>query len=454
MFQLKAYIKKIIPIDIANFYPFLYAKEWKESNDIFLLMNEYFNADIQTAEKLIQDFESIHLQQILKTAISTTKYYRDIEVPGTNSNSLSKFPFLSKEIIRTKFDSLINNKLTRMKWFNFNTGGSTGEPLVFRMTRKCGLVDRIHHKYFFEQIGFRENDKLFALDGVTISKSNAMNNIFWDKLNSAELPYGSIHFSSHNFNEKNSIHYINKILHEKPSFLRGYPSFIADLASSIKQLDIKGFDFIKSILLTSETIFDFQINLIKEVFNTPVILQYGHSEMAIFAIQMPNEDSYWCSPFYGYTEVINPIGEHVKIGEIGEIVVTSYHNTAMPFIRYRTGDLAEYGGKFKGATILKNLQGRTQDFVLNTKNEKISITGLIFGRHYSAFKNIKKWQIKQTIPGEVTIYVVPGNDFNDNDKNELIDSFNDLASIRANVECVNEMLLTSRGKFKFVIHEH
>jgi len=456
MVDIKRLLKSIIPFDFNEaLYPFLLKNEWDKAQEVYSLLKVYFNSNSKTAEKIASDFTNEHLTKILTLAITSSKYYKNsvqksIGLPG----DLKQFPILTKEIIRSEFDNLVNSSLTSLKWFNFNTGGSTGEPLLFRVTRQCGLVDKVHQQYFFEKMGYRHGDKIFAFDGENIPPSKIRKNIFWTKTSFSQLPYGSLHFSSHYLNESNAIYYLNKILKEKPAILRGYPSFIAELAIYATQLGMKNFDFIKGILLTSEAILDYQITTIKQVFKAPVTLQYGHSEMSVFAVQLAEENEYWCSPFYGYTEVLNSLGEQVKIGEVGEIVVTSYFNTAMPFIRYRTGDYAEYGGKNNGATILRNLQGREQDFIFNERNEKVSITGLIFGRHYTAFKHIKKWQIHQSKPGEALILVIPGEQFNEDDKQELIHSFKNLAAVSAEVKIVSNIPLTQRGKFRFVIHEN
>ena len=50
-------------------------------------------------------------------------------------------------------------------------------------------------------------------------------------------------------------------------------------------------------------------------------------------------------PHLGLTEVIDPdTGEHVKPGEVGEIVVTPFNQRASPLIRYATGDRARFVG--------------------------------------------------------------------------------------------------------------
>ena len=55
-------------------------------------------------------------------------------------------------------------------------------------------------------------------------------------------------------------------------------------------------------------------------------------------------------------------GKQVKENEIGEIVVTGFSHLGTPFIRYKTGDLAVYGGTTEfGEVVLKQLMGRSVD---------------------------------------------------------------------------------------------
>lgn len=61
-------------------------------------------------------------------------------------------------------------------------------------------------------------------------------------------------------------------------------------------------------------------------------------------------------------------GHPVGPGEDGEVVVTHLDNWAMPFIRYRTGDVAQFDNTSCGwgrhLSIMKKIQGRTTDFVV------------------------------------------------------------------------------------------
>ena len=82
-----------------------------------------------------------------------------------------------------------------------------------------------------------------------------------------------------------------------------------------------------------------------------------------------------------YFEIIDPTtGEPLPDGETGEIVFTTLHRTAMPLIRYRTGDLSRFlPGPCGCGTILKRLdrvRDRVDGFVSLGRWGSISIGAL------------------------------------------------------------------------------
>jgi phenylacetate-CoA ligase len=300
-------------------------------------------------------------------------------------------------------------------------------------------------------MGYQKNDKIFTFDGVAIPPSFMAKNKFWKVTSRNDLPYGSLHYSSLYLTNKNIKYYVDHFLNNKPSIIRGYPSFIHTIAEYLNKNNIELNFKLKGVQLTAENIFEWQIEDIKNAFNTNVYLQYGHSEMSVFAYTIDETYEYYCSPFYGFTEIIGQNGKHVDEDELGEIVVTSFYNTALPFIRYKTGDMAIYGGNEQGIVKLKSIEGRKQDFVYKKDKEKVSITAIIFGQHYKAFKNIVKWQIQQSVPGKINIKILRGKNFSEDDKKEIIDKFKSTADIEAQIHFVDNIELTKRGKFRFVV---
>ena len=120
-------------------------------------------------------------------------------------------------------------------------------------------------------------------------------------------------------------------------------------------------------------------------------------------------------------------------------------------IRYQTGD--EIGSISKKQGILQSFQittGRQGDFVLDSNNKKIPLTGLIFGRHHQLFDLCSQLQIGQTIPGKAVVYYCPIPDGKTEIvPNEMFDSSN--VSIDFDFVAVSEPIKTKAGKLRLLV---
>jgi phenylacetate-CoA ligase len=289
------------------------------------------------------------------------------------------------------------------------------------------------------------------MDGSSISGDQLEKNIYWKKKSEKEIPYGSMALSSLYLNEETVPRYFDFINTFKPAIIRGYPAFVNDVAAYMLKNKIKLDHPLKGIVLTSESSNSVQIDTIAASFNTKIYLQYGHSEASLFAYTIDDSYQYYCSPYYGYVEILNESGEHVKPGELGEVVCTGFYNYAMPFIRYRTGDLAIFQEDRDGIVRLQSILGRTQDYVYDADNNKTLLTALVFGLHYKAFAHIKKWQIIQDELGIVTILIVKDELFDIRDEEEIRTNFLNIAKVTTKFEYVETIPLTKRGKSKFLV---
>lgn len=446
-------MKKILPDIIIELYQDIkYKYEIKESNVVKDMLEDLENY----SESFIQNYQKNKLINLLKYSYFHTEYYRDLFLKhGILIDGMENFkniPFLDKDTIRKNKQKIISDETSMKNFYKMNTGGSTGEPLEFIVSSLAGLVDKVHQEYQYNLMGVGRGDLIIAFDGSTVPEKLRKKNVYWIKRqHKNSMPYGSVSFSSLYLTDYNINYYIDHLFKLKPAILRGYPSFISELAEYILENHIEVNFNIKGIQLTSEMVYEFQVTNICKAFKTKVYMQYGHSEVSIFAYTLDDSMKYYCSPFYGYTEVINESSDHVKEGEIGEIVVTGFNNYMMPFIRYRTGDLAVYGGQKNGLVCLERIEGRTQDFVYGLRGKKTALTALIFGQHYSSFKNIKKWQLVQNKLGLLDIKIIPNSSFNEMDKLEIVSKFRNIANIEVEFDYVSEIETTNRGKQKFLI---
>src|SRR5262249_886460 len=133
----------------------------------------------------------------------------------------------------------------------------------------------------------------------------------------------------------------------------------------------KAFPPIKGMLCSSEQLYDFQKRLFHDVFGDDVrmFVHYGHYEMAALAGFCEYTSDYHVLPQYGFAELLDRNDNPVTTpGEVGEIVATSFIMHATPFIRYRTQDLAVFGGFGcdkcgRPYQIWKKIEGRLQELI-------------------------------------------------------------------------------------------
>ena len=446
------YIKKVVSplwwVRKALIY-FDRKKMAKESDRILLLLTKMYQGQYQG----LLEYRDARLSQILKYTYEHSPYYRKlfekIHLNPKDWSNFERLPLLDKATIRSHWNNLISDEINNLNFYIMNTGGSTGEPLEFPVSHH---VDGVHQEFLYRVIGYEPGDKIVAFDGSSVPAELRKNRIYWVTNGPGnDIPYGRLSYSSLYLTAETIPFYIKHILDTTPSILRGYPSFISDIADYILKNNITIPFHIKGVELTAENAYDWQIENIKKAFNTSIFFQYGQSEVCVFGYTVDETYEYFCSPFYGLTEVLNSEGVQVKKGEIGEIVATSFYNFALPFIRYQTGDLAVFNGDENGIVRLGKIIGRTQDFIYTQRNERVALTALIFGQHYHAFRNIRKWQIVQDIPGKVTIKIVKGEGFSHEDEEEIRGKFRSICDIETNFEFVDSIQLTKRGKFKFLV---
>lgn len=398
------------------------------------------------------------LEKLLRHARREVPYYRRLfdsaGVGEPTASDLARLPLLDKSLIRQHGDELLCSGWERHAHYRQTTGGTSGQPLEFVVGLLASEAATAHQAFAFRRMGHRDGDRVAAFAGLNPTESEREQNIYWvPREGGAELPYGSISYAAHLLNGRTAPFYFAHLDKAGYRFLLGYPSAVHAMARYCLDTGRRLSRPIAAVQLTSEIALDSQITDIEAAFGARVFLQYGHSEVCVYAHTTHAAREYLCSPWMGWVEVLDGRGRQVGPGEEGEIVVTGFHNRVMPFIRYRTGDFAEYGGDRDGIAVLPRLMGRAQEFLLGRDGAKVAVTGIVFGQHFKAFSRSERWQIFQKERGKITVRVIPRPDFSEEDRREIAERFRLAADIEARVELVPDLPRTDRGKHRFVVNE-
>ena len=189
---------------------------------------------------------------------------------------------------------------------------------------------------------------------------------------------------------------------------------------------------------------------LERIFKCPVLNRYASIENAIIAITKANDRTFYIDTTQFYVEVLK-MDEDVSVeeGEMGRIVVTDFHNHAMPFIRYSNGDLAVAKKIVNGQCVeFSTLEGRAISALRKTDGTLLSETN-IMGR-FKEFVEICRYQIIQTGAKEYTMRVEGvSSDVDAKCIAEIKKIFGDDAQVT--IEHLDQIECGANGKFRVTI---
>ena len=308
------------------------------------------------------------LRALLSHAGEHVPYYRDLfkrmafaPTELRQLEDLAAIPFLEKADIRKNLEMLKSkcaNRLTRS-----NTGGSSGEPLIFFLGDERVSHDVAAKWRATRWWGVDIGDPEIVVWGspIELGAQDRMRGIRDALMRTELLP--AFEMSDTKLDE-----FITRIRRRRPRMLFGYPSALAYIARHAARRGITMNDLgIEVAFVTAEKLYDSQKEEIGRTFGCAVAEGYGSREGGFIAHQCPAGGLHVTAEDI-IVEVLDSEGKPVGPGTAGEIVITHLASRDFPFIRYRTGDVGvlarghcECG---RGLPCLQEIQGRSTDFVV------------------------------------------------------------------------------------------
>ncbi len=165
------------------------------------------------------------------------------------------------------------------------------------------------------------------------------------------------------------------LLKRQPQHLLMRPAGLRLLLSYFREKGLRLMS-LRGVWTVSECVDDSLREECWALFGCPIISNYSANEVGYMALQCPGGTNYHVMSESVYLEVVGANGETCRPGEIGRVLVTPLHNYAMPLLRYQVGDEAEVGEPCacgRGLPTLKQIVGRTQDYLTLKSGEKIRV---------------------------------------------------------------------------------
>ena len=162
--------------------------------------------------------------------------------------------------------------------------------------------------------------------------------------------------------------YVERIRQWQPVVLSGLPTYLQLLGRHIERIG-ELHPFIGSLLPQGALSTPSLKSELRRVFGVPVHEVYGGHEFGCVASTCEQQDRLHIMMSECLVETVRN-GKHVNPGELGEIVVTTFINRAMPLIRYRPGDVGRLYDDYCSCgrqTQLLTLEGRIEDTIITSK---------------------------------------------------------------------------------------
>jgi phenylacetate-CoA ligase len=399
------------------------------------------------------------LKALLKVALAHSPWHAErIRAAGLDTatgsaeptlDDLRRLPTMTKQDARDHVDRIVWPRVPGGA-FPYNTGGSSGEPLLFHYGRRRQASDAAGRMRARLWWGVDVGDREVYLWGapVELGKTDRIKNLRDRLLN--QMLLNAFEMSAANMDA-----YLEAIRAFRPRCVYGYASSVALLAARASERRLRmRLPELRVVCTTGEPLYPHQRTLIEQVFGVPAANEFGSRDIGFTAHESPERQILLMSESI-ILEVLDGEGRPVPVGELGEAVMTGLCSDAQPFIRYRTGDMVRIAAEGcrdgRGLHVLSEVLGRTTDFVIRSDGTIMHALAVIYVLR--AVDGIAEFKFIQHTMRDVEVLVVAGAKWSDVTRSQVVAGLAARlgADVRINVRPVAAIPAEASGKYRYVV---
>jgi phenylacetate-CoA ligase len=367
----------------------------------------------------------------------------------------SEWPALDRLPVVTKADFVADPgafplRGTRGRVYTCRTSGSTGQPMEFHHSAE--------QESWFWALRFRMWRWAGYHPGDPYLEINLNPRTSWKKKLQDRLFRCT--YLTFNADNQDSARIVEALRRKRIPHLNGFASSLFVLARYLMDRGIENPGVI-GITSTGDTLDPVYRGTIERAFGVRVHDYYGAGGEAIhLASQCPESGGrYHLHPENALVEVLGADGP-APPGELGRIVVTQFHNDAMPLVRYELGDVGALAPADARCTcgrtlpLLDRIEGRVPDLIALPDG-----SFLVMHFFVVLFKNVQaihRYQVEQTELERVVVRLVKKPDATASQE-EIEEAVRrgiadgTRGTLAVDFEWVDEIPLTGRGKRRLII---
>jgi phenylacetate-CoA ligase len=288
-------------------------------------------------------FQDARLRRLVRHAYANVPYYRDLfDQAGLDPRrirgvaDLGLVPVSSKSELRAQPPArMLASGLNPGRLLTARTSGSSGEPFSIRRTWLESALQYLLRLRASGQFGVGFRDRVAAV-GLTLARDPSDRKIVGRLLGALGIKQRTL------INGLDAPDVVAAQLREaRPDAIVGMPGMLCRVADHLirrGERDLRP----RAIVVGGEVMTRRMRERMEEAFGAPVFETYGSHEFPLLAWQCPTTGALHVCEDGVVLEVLRD-GKPVAQGEQGEVVATNLHAYAMPFIRYRLGDVVTHG---------------------------------------------------------------------------------------------------------------
>ena len=404
----------------------------------------------------IRKYQWDKLRKLLTYAARQVPYYRDMfnrlgMVPEDIKNEidLGRLPVLRKQDIGADPEAFIPDGYPRKHLRRDATSGSTGESFYFYVGREARQAVSANTIRMNAWIDIAIGDKIALLWGTAFDMDKTRKFIDALKLRLSN----HIILSTYRMDESSLDQYVRRLKRFKLDLMAGYPSGMTHFAQAILEAGVEVFRP-RAVVLSGETLYEWQRETIEKAFGAPVYNHYGCREFGAIARECKAGRGLHIACERLLLEVV-PSDLAGEDRDVGELLVTDLDRFGMPFIRYAIEDLGsitwEKCGCGLGLPRLKTTIGRTFDVVKAPNGNALGGTFWTF--LLKRKKGIERFQVIQEEIDKITVAITPTAEFSDETRQYILEKVREACGpdMRVRFELKPKLERTPTGKHRFVI---